>query len=314
MAHMPEKEPFPGTPLGGGYYLLTDEQLRGAMIIRPGIPDPNHKDMVEAPTEPITSTTELRPVDIVLFYDERSSHSVDNGLNQWAFVVDSDRALYVRGGVHSIKLDKVRKLPNAIVVRRFPPPLAPYIAKMLLRCRWRPMWFQTAVNHLQGNNFVPFLEGSFYPPDPVYSSDEEYEEAWQHMVSMLEPRDGIFTFDRRSLISKVIALTTHGPFSHCATYASDGIISEIVTSGTRMVPIETYKGRHFRVAAYRHYGTQPNTVEEMLAEMRAEDGRPGYSYAGALGAGLRALFGRHRDAYAPNSLILSGFITFIAQA
>jgi hypothetical protein len=136
------EEPFPGTPLGDGYYLVSEEELRDATIIRPGIPEPDDADMFEVPTELMTPTTELRPVDIVLFYDKHSSNPVDNGLNQWAFVVDFKRALYVRGVVHSIALANVRKLPNAVVVRRFPPPMAPTLLKCFsdaagVRCGFR---------------------------------------------------------------------------------------------------------------------------------------------------------------------------------
>jgi hypothetical protein len=311
-----ENEQFPGKSLGGGYYLVSDEELKGATIIRPGIYDPNDADLDTAPSEPILLSTVLKPVDVIIFYDKHSQYPLDetSGCNQWAFVVDKTKALYVRGWVRSIKLSDIPKLPNAIVIRRIPEPLAPYVARMLLEYRWRPIMFQVAVNHLQGNNYVPFLKGSFFPTDVAYANDEEYDQAWHHMVAKLEPRDAIFTFDRRSFTSKFIATATHGPFSHCAVYAGDGLISEIVTSGTRLVPIETYKGRHFRVAAYRHYGKAPNTVEEMIAEMHEADGRPGYSYFGAFKAGLRALIGRHRDALTPNSLILEGYITFIAQA
>jgi len=311
----PPPPPFPGVPIGDGYYLVTEEELRDATIIRPGIPDFDSEDTETVESEPINSTTILRPVDIIIFRERQSQHPTDaSGCNQWAFVVDQKQALYVRGLVRSIKLSNVHKLTNATVIRRIPEPLARFVAPMLLKYRWRPSLFQVAVNHLQGNNYVPFLEGDFYPSDVFYASDAEYEAAWQHMISTLQPRDAIFTFDRRSFLSKIIALTTHGPFSHCAVYAESGLISEVVTSGTRMVPIESYKGRRYRVAVYRHYGKQPNTIDEMLAEMRAADGTPGYSYIGALGAGVRALFGRHREAFAPNSIILSGFLTFIAQA
>jgi hypothetical protein len=81
-----------------------------------------------------------------------------------------------------------------------------------------------------------------------------------------------------------------------------------------MVHIDIYKGREFRVAVFRHYGKAPDAKEEMLARMRAEDGRSGYSYFGAIQAGLRAYLGNHIDAMAPNSIILSGALSFIAQA
>jgi hypothetical protein len=314
MVEIMSEEPFPGTPLGNGYYLVNEEQMKDFTFIRPGIVDLEADDIESAPQEPITPSTKLSPVDVIIFHEKGSQYPVDeSGCNQWAFVVDEKEALYVRGRVRSIPLSKVHKLENAIVVHRIPEPLAKFVAPMLLRYRWRPSMFQVAINHLQGNNYAPFIYRDFFPPEPNYESDEEYELAWDHMVSMLEPRDAIFTFDRRSPISKLIAKVTHGPFSHCAVYAGDGTISEIVTSGTRMVPIETYKGRHYRLAVFRHYGKAPNTVAEMLADMRAVDGRSGYSYLGAFGAGVKALFGNHREAMAPNSLILSGWLTFITQ-
>lgn len=315
MADEPNKEPFPGIPLGDGRYLLTEEELKDFTILRPGLPDYGSPEMTTLPVENIMEDTVLAPVDIVLFYDRRSHYPIDeSGCNQWAFVVDENKALYLRGLVHELKLKDIPELPNAKVVRRIPDALMPFVAPMLLRYRWRPWMFRVCINFLQGNNYVPFLEGAFFPPEPVYANDQEYEEAWERMVNMLEPRDGILTFDRQSLISKIIAITTHGPFSHAATYAGDGIISEIVTSGTQMVPLNIYKSRRYRVAAYRHYGKLPNTTEEMIAEMRAEDGRPGYSYLGAIHAGLLAFVGKHREAHTPNSLVLGGLITFIAQA
>jgi hypothetical protein len=48
--------------------------------------------------------------------------------------------------------------------------------------------------------------------------------------------------------------------------------------------------------------------------MMAEDGRPGYSYIGAIQAGIQAYLGKHTVAMAPNSIILAGALTFVAQA
>ena len=72
--------------------------------------------------------------------------------------------------------------------------------------------------------------------------------------------------------------------------------------------------RGFRVAVYRHYGKAPDTKEEMLARMMSEDGRPGYSYIGAIQAEIQAYLGKHTVAMAPNSIILAGALTFVAQA
>ena len=219
MSDKSEDPPFPGTPVGDGFYILKPEDFEGATIFTPGIPDYDSGDFETLPHEAVTQATILKPVDVIIFFDKHSPHPVDEiDCNQWAFVVDHKQALYVRGGwVRSIKLADAHKLPNAIVIKRFGEPLTQYLAPMLLKYRWRPMWFQIAVNHLQVNNLAPFLYGEFFPPDQTYANDEEYQAAWQDMVSMLEPRDGIFTFDRHSAISKIISLGTHGPFSHCAS-------------------------------------------------------------------------------------------------
>lgn len=75
------------------------------------------------------------------------------------------------------------------------------------------------------------------------------------MVAKLEPRDALFTFDRTSLMSKVIARVTHGPYSHCAIFLGDGQLSEVVTSETRIAPLDIYKDRKkYLVSAYRHLG------------------------------------------------------------
>ncbi|HUC49518.1 MAG TPA: hypothetical protein VMA30_09040 [Xanthobacteraceae bacterium] len=292
---------------------LTEDDLEDALILTAGVPG-SFPNQITVPTEKINQSTALGPLDIVIFFEKRSPNPVDEtGCNQWAFVVDDKTALYVRGRVRSISIAKIRSLPNATVIRRVPAPLAPYVASMLLKYRWRPSMFQVAVNFLQSNNYRPFLEGSFFPPDVSYASDEEYEVAWQKMVAALQPGDCIFTFDRASWMSKLIARATHGPFSHCGIYIGGGELGEVVTSGTRIAPIETYKGRKYRVAVYRHYGTI-KSVDDMISDIRATAGRPGYGYIGALRAGVIALFGAHHKTAAPNSLILWGFLTYITQA
>lgn len=308
-------EPFPGIPLGDGLYQMTDEDMKEAILFRPGMPNFDSSDNVTAPSELITVDTVLKPVDVIIFYDDLSRNPVDGGYNQWAFVVDDQQALFSRLFVHSIKLRDLRKNLNAVVIRRIPEGLAPMIANFLLRHRWRPALFKAAINFLQCTNYMPFIEGQFFPDDVSYDTDDQYERAWQRMVASLQPHDPIFTFDRTSHLSKLIAMVTHGPFSHVATYKEDGNIWEIVTSGARIVPLDTYKDRHrYRVAAYRHLGFEPTSREQQAAEMNADVGNVKYGYLGALGAGIKSYFGMHREAASPNGLILSGPLVFIAQA
>jgi hypothetical protein len=133
-------------------------------------------------------------------------------------------------------------------------------------------------------------------------------------IRQLEPHDPIFTFDRQSLLSKLIAVLTHGPFSHVATYLGDGKIWEIVTSGARVVPLEVYKGRgRYRVAAYRHYGYEKKDRATQQAELMQLVGNVRYGYFGAVFAGFKSYFRFHRESATPNGIILSGPLIFIEQ-
>ena len=289
---------FPGIPLGDGQFLVGDEFFKDAVLFRPGMPDLGSYAGYEiARAEHVTCDTVLKPVDVVIFFDPHSKNPIDElGCNQWAFVVDEEKALFSRRLVHAITLIKLRAHPEAIAIRRIPPEFSDCVADFLMRYRWRPALFKAAVNFLQCTNYMPFLSGSFFPPDVEYVTDMEYDEAWRRMIAALEPHDLILTFDRTSSLSKIIALCTHGPFSHVATYVGEGKIWEIVTSGARVVPIEHYKYRHkYRVAAYRHFGHEPMTRDEQLADMMSVVGNVRYGYLGALWGGIKSYFGYHRD-------------------
>lgn len=312
---MPENDDdSPFEYLGNGLYRIPKDRIDEVTFIHPGAIDHDSPDIIRVTPEPITANTELSLADIVLYYDKNSRNPLDGGFNQWAFVVDSRKALFLRGRVRSISIKKLKRTKGAVFIRRVPQGIAPAVAAMLLKYRWRPAFFSFAEQQLQMNNYAPFLWGSFFPPDPTYASDEEYEETWNDFVSTLEPHDCLLTFDRRSKLSKFIAVFTHGPFSHLAHYIGDGQIWESVTSGTRIAPLETYKGRHYRVAAYRNYGIQFVSKEQAMAYYKRSDGKSGYNYIGAARAGIRTFFGdRHYSPATPNGIILSGRLTFIAQ-
>jgi hypothetical protein len=309
-------DPFPGKPLGDGLYEIDLNALGDDYVFfHPGMVDFDAEPTGSYPNEPITSKTELKPVDIVIFHDKWSLKPLREGFNQGrSSLTINARYFRERSFIPSINLNALRKKPNATVVRRVPAQLAQPVASLLIRYRWRPALFKAASNFLQLTNYVPFIFGKFFPDDITYESDDEYENAWQAFIKRLEPHDPIFTFDRRSLLSKLIALLTHGPFSHVATYLGDGNIWEIVTPSARVVPIEVYKDRsRYRVAAYRHYGYETMDRASQKADMMQLIGNVRYGYFGALLAGFKSYFGLHRESATPNGLILSGPLMFIAQ-
>jgi hypothetical protein len=69
-------------------------------------------------------------------------------------------------------------------------------------------------------------------------------------------------------------------------------MAEVDTAGSQIVPIESYKGRHYRVAAYRVYGLPDGGFEKSIEKAREQAGKIGYNYFGAFKAGIRTLFGK----------------------
>ena len=96
MSQNSNEDAFPGKPLGDGLYEVDLSKIDDLVIYRPCMPNYDSADMATAPSEFITATTTLEPVDVVIFYDRFSRHPLSEGCNQWAFVVDSQRALFNR--------------------------------------------------------------------------------------------------------------------------------------------------------------------------------------------------------------------------
>jgi hypothetical protein len=153
--------PFPGKPLGNGYYEVTEEEMKDWVLFRPELPDPDG-DTGELPHERVKKSTTFSLLDIIIFFDWASTSPVDDsGCNQWAFVVDENQALYIRGKVRSVPLGDVHKLDNATVIHRIPEALGKLLAPILLKYKNNPMMFQIVINHMQCNNFVPIIFDEF---------------------------------------------------------------------------------------------------------------------------------------------------------
>jgi hypothetical protein len=120
--------PFPGKPLGGGYYEISEEDLKDWTLFRPGIQHPDDPFDI-LPHEGVTKNTRFALLDIIIFFDWASTHPVDEGGRyQWAFVVDDYHALYIRGKVHSIALSDIHKMDSPTVIHRIPEALAKLVA------------------------------------------------------------------------------------------------------------------------------------------------------------------------------------------
>jgi hypothetical protein len=71
MSNQEPGAPFPGKPLRDGLYEVDLNALGDEYVLfRPGMVDFNAEPVGTYPNEPITSTTELKPIDVVVFYDK----------------------------------------------------------------------------------------------------------------------------------------------------------------------------------------------------------------------------------------------------
>jgi hypothetical protein len=253
--------------------------------------------------------------DIIIFRDHRSSKPVDeSGCNQVAVVIDDKRAIFTRECVTVLRLSDVHRLDNAKHISLVFPEVRNEVSSFFRRHMYSRGYVDAGLSALSNRNIMPFLTGDLFPPRPSYSTDAEYEAAWDQMISNMGPFDVLFTTALNSPLSRFIAWYTHGPFSHTAVYNGDGFIGESVTSGTRYVPVTIYKGRQNWVAAFRNVHNKGQVAIAQAKQQLDKPHRTGYNYKRAIWAGTKAFFGNHDGAETPNSMIYQGVYYCIGQA
>lgn len=268
----------------------------------------------------------VEPADIVIFYDKDFPAEPTIGVeepqvNRVAVVVDERGALSIGRGflgrrVELLPLQAIPALPN-VHIRRLALGHSDEIAQFFLRHAHRPAHFEAGLQALHEENLQPLLAGGFFPTRPIYRTDDEHEAAWDHLKANLKPMDFIFTIDLNSRLSRFIAWSTDGTWSHAALHVGRGEIWESITSGIRNGPIELYKGRRYWVAAYRHCDVikKPRTEQEVEAAVHGHRFRSNaYNYRGALKYGWKAFRGDHSDGLTPNSTVLQGNLVLVAHA
>lgn len=271
---------------------------------------------------------DVGPGDVIIFYDSRFPPDPGSGsadvpaTNRVAIVVDERGALFLGRGVLGRKVERLplgAVMPEKNVrIRKSPyTQHANAIADYFKRHIHKPAHFEAGLRALYFGNLQPFLTGTLFPVRPSYKSDYDYDTAWNHLKTNLKPMDVVFTVDTNSMVSRFIAWATHGPWSHVAVHVNGGEIWESVLSGIRTVPIETYKGRRYWIAAYRLSAAieKPITVEQAQVAVRSHPFKMNrYNYYGALKYGLKAFLQDHSHNLVPNSNIYQGNYVLIAQA
>jgi hypothetical protein len=145
--------------------------------------------------------------------------------------------------------------------------------------------------------------------DPIRIDERNFR--WNELKLLVRRRDLLFTFDTKSLFSKLISLVDDGPWSHTAMCTGEGTVIEAITSGVQERPLESYANHRYRVGLYRPIGLRE--TDESLEFLRSQIGKP-YGYSKAALAGVQKLFRIRRFAPTPNDLAVSPNLQLIFYA
>ena len=177
----------------------------------------------------------MGPGDLILFYDNHFPPDPGSGTKEEpavyrvAVVVDERRALFLGRGLFGRRVERLpfglMSTENNVRLRGSPyvehgDAIANYFKKEI----HRPAHFEAGLGALFFNNLQPFITGQLFPTRPIYKTDDEYDAAWFHLKANLRPFDTIFFTNTSHMLSKFIALSTHGPWSHTVIHVNDGVI------------------------------------------------------------------------------------------
>ena len=105
-----------------------------------------------------------------------------------------------------------------------------------------------------------------------------------------EPGAGhIFTFDTKSVGSRLIAYLNQGTWSRVGICSGNGCVLEAITSGVTERSIEAYHHPRYRLGIYRLSGS-PAQIDKMIEFAESQLGKS-YAFKKALKLGVRMILG-----------------------
>ena len=158
-----------------------------------------------------------------------------------------------------------------------------------------------------GNPNSPFWNNPIKIPILSPISPEEHESRWRTFVDALQKGDGIFTFDTKSIVSRIIMHLDQGAWSHCGTYVGNGRIVEAITLGVVERSIDAYHDTRYRLGIYRLPGASPQQIDSLIAFCHSTVGDR-YSYRKVLLLGIRLVLGIWPSSK-PQSSLLARYAT-----
>jgi hypothetical protein len=249
----------------------------------------------------------LCPGTLITFLDKDTKESPDeSGCNQIGILLRHNIILFVRKkkmiekDINDLNTSKVFALPFKN------PELASRVHTYFEANKRNRYLFTLGLKMLeQGERFFASLP--IMPKLTTWKSDEEYEAAWNSLITKIEKADLIVTFNEKSLISRFIASLDKGSWSHSATYVGNGYITEAVRHGVVIRPLEVYKRKHVHIGIYRLRDVSTEVKEKVIMTTLAHVGSR-YNYAGVIRLGLKLLLGLDLAVSKPGNITPNGLI------
>jgi hypothetical protein len=252
----------------------------------------------------------IQPGNIIFFTDKatRVTSGSNARYNQIGVFVTKEKILFRRKRkIISISVDQLKGTEVSI----FSPAneeVMPKIAEYFQAAKDNYRLFNLGLNVLSSSRLDFFYTGkNVMPTFNNNLTDEEYEKVWERVISKLKKSDLIFTFNSKSLISRIITWVDKGSWSHRGIYAGNHEIFEMTSKGTVTNNIDIYKVKYIHLGIYRHPDF-PEEKMDFIDEFRQVNVYNGYPYLKALVLGIRTLLGFTDGKHSPQGLIPSGII------
>jgi len=242
---------------------------------------------------------------IVFRYPDSADKPGRNGFNKVGYITTDGIVVFtIRNEVVRKALVEIKKFPHSLAQFAQPSQKPVDFDRtnldiFFLKNLQTPDLFNTGLTAIK-NEDVTYFDRPIKLPRLDAIDENTRAHRWSELKFSIRKGDLLFTFDSKSLSSKLISLIDKGPWSHCGTCSGDGTVIEAITSGMVERPIDSYAAYRYRLGLYR-LRSETFDADILIAFSRAQLGKP-YNYRGALRAGLQKITNRRRTAPTPNDL------------
>jgi len=242
---------------------------------------------------------------IVFSYPDSTDKPASNGLNKVGYITSDGTVIFtIRNRVARKRLAEITILPHSGANFSHPSESPPNFDRanldiFFLENFQTPDLFNIGLNAIKHGDVGYFNRPIKLPRLDIIDENVRVSR-WNELKSEIRKGDQLFTFDSKSLASKLISFVDNGPWSHCGTCSGDGTVIEAITSGVVERSIDSYAPTRYRLGLYRPRSEKFN-ADKLIDFSRTKLGGR-YNYRGALRAGLQKFTNRRRTTPTPNDL------------